>query len=252
MDIHGPGHGKDFWQGFLIDNLSKLAILTSMSIQPEATDTDLFGAPRAMRQDKRKADSRQRLLAAARKLFVERGYHETRPQDISRLAGVGHGTFYLYFSDKQACFRDFVEQAQEEVDALILARLAACRTHEERVYGVLEVSMDFTQANPGVLKAAWAGHQLMRRDNPDDAAAPSIVDKWAARWAEVITRGQKAGLIWEDYDPRIIGYAVLMVTSTVSTGIPDAWGGREHFLTNLTRFVLRGLAAPGTDPVAKS
>ncbi len=218
-----------------------------MSLQTKITPQD----SRSARQDKRKADSRQRLLAAARQLFVERGYHDTRPQDISRLAGVGHGTFYLYFSDKQACFQDFVEQAQEEVDALILARLATCKTHEQRVYGVLEVSMDFVKENPGVLKAAWAGHQLMSRDNPDGTTTPSIVDQWAARWAEVIARGQKAGLIWDDYDPRIIGYAVLMVTSAVSTGGPEVWGDREHFLTNLTRFVLRGLAAPGVGNALK-
>jgi AcrR family transcriptional regulator len=205
---------------------------------------------RHARQDKRKAESRLRLLAAARQLFVERGYHDTRPQDISRLAGVGHGTFYLYFTDKQACFQDFVAQAQEEVDALILARLASCRTHEERVYGVMEVSMDFVQANPGVLKAAWAGHQLMSRDDPE-AATPSIVDQWAARWAEVIARGQKAGLIWKDYDPKIIGYAVLMIISVVSTSAPETWGDREHFLKNLTRFVLRGLGAPETDSGSK-
>lgn len=205
---------------------------------------------RPARQDKRKAESHQRLLAAARQLFVERGYHETRPQDISRLAGVGHGTFYLYFSDKQACFQEFVAQAQEEVNSLILARLATCRTHEERVYGVMEVSMDFVQANPGVLKAAWAGHQLMSRDDPA-GATPSIVDQWAARWSKVIARGQKAGLIWDDYDPKIIGYAVLMVISVVSTSAPEAWGDREHFLKNLTRFVLRGLAAPGAGGATK-
>jgi AcrR family transcriptional regulator len=179
---------------------------------------------RPARQDKRKAESHQRLLAAARQLFVERGYHETRPQDISRLAGVGHGTFYLYFSDKQACFQEFVAQAQEEVNSLILARLAICRTHEERVYGVIEVSMDFVQANPGVLKAAWAGHQLMSRDDPA-GATPSIVDQWAARWSKVI--------------------------SVVSTSAPEAWGDREHFLKNLTRFVLRGLAAPGAGGATK-
>jgi AcrR family transcriptional regulator len=30
-----------------------------------------------------------RLRLAARELFVELGYHETRPQDIARLVGVG-------------------------------------------------------------------------------------------------------------------------------------------------------------------
>ena len=43
----------------------------------------------------RRDSTRERLLAAARTLFVSRGYHLTRPQDVSRLAGVGYGTFYL-------------------------------------------------------------------------------------------------------------------------------------------------------------
>jgi AcrR family transcriptional regulator len=43
----------------------------------------------------------ERLRLAARELFVEVGYHETRPQNIARLAGVANGTFYLHFADKQ-------------------------------------------------------------------------------------------------------------------------------------------------------
>jgi len=42
------------------------------------------------RADRRKAESRQRLLEAARRLFIGRGYHETRPQDITRAADLGH------------------------------------------------------------------------------------------------------------------------------------------------------------------
>jgi AcrR family transcriptional regulator len=37
--------------------------------------------------DRRDA-TRERLLGAARELFVSRGYHTTRPQDIARMAGL--------------------------------------------------------------------------------------------------------------------------------------------------------------------
>lgn len=210
----------------------------------QSQTTDIAPAPDGVagRRDRRKAESRQRLLEAARKLFVERGYHGARPQDISRLAEVGYGTFYLYFADKQACFQAFVETAQQEIDGLIRARLAQCRTHAERVYGVLEVTMDFSQAHPGVLKAAWAGHQLMTREEVS-ATGPSLFDQWAARWAEVIRSGQKAGMICEDYDPKIIGYAVLMVTASVLTESPLARANKKKFLTDLTHFVLRALTA---------
>jgi AcrR family transcriptional regulator len=63
------------------------------------------------RGGRRKPESLVRLRQAARKLFVERGYDATRPQDIAREAGLGHGTFYLHYPDKRACFLAFIEDA---------------------------------------------------------------------------------------------------------------------------------------------
>src|SRR5262245_43854946 len=54
------------------------------------------------RSSRRKPESLARLKAAARKLFIERGYDATRPQDIAKAAGLGHGTFYLHYPDKRA------------------------------------------------------------------------------------------------------------------------------------------------------
>ena len=73
-------------------------------------------ASKALRA-RRKPESLARLKQAARKLFVERGYDATRPQDIAREAGLGHGTFYLHYADKRACFLSFVDDARRELDA---------------------------------------------------------------------------------------------------------------------------------------
>jgi AcrR family transcriptional regulator len=40
------------------------------------------------------------LLEAGRTVFVERGYHQTRVDDVVRAAGVSHGAFYRYFTSK--------------------------------------------------------------------------------------------------------------------------------------------------------
>jgi AcrR family transcriptional regulator len=40
------------------------------------------------------------LLAAGRQVFVERGYHGTRVDDIVNAAGLSHGAFYRYFKNK--------------------------------------------------------------------------------------------------------------------------------------------------------
>ena len=50
------------------------------------------------------------LLDHAAELFAERGYAETRVLDIVRAAGVAKGLFYWYFENKEALFRELVEQ----------------------------------------------------------------------------------------------------------------------------------------------
>jgi AcrR family transcriptional regulator len=47
-------------------------------------------------------ETRAKLLAAARRAFAELGYAKARVEDIVTRAGVGHGTFYAYFPNKQA------------------------------------------------------------------------------------------------------------------------------------------------------
>ncbi|CAN5745392.1 hypothetical protein BH10ACT1_BH10ACT1_20930 [soil metagenome] len=55
-------------------------------------------------------ERKDQLLDHAATLFAERGYAETRILDIVRAAGVAKGLFYWYFENKEALFRELVEQ----------------------------------------------------------------------------------------------------------------------------------------------
>ena len=87
-----------------------------------------------------------RLRKAARELFVARGYHETRPQDIARAAGVANG---------KAAFPDFAEQAQTELLALMGERLHSVRGHRERWRVTCAALFPFDDDYPGLLQAAF-------------------------------------------------------------------------------------------------
>jgi len=52
--------------------------------------------------------TRRALLDAAERAFGEAGYHRTSVAMITYLAGVGQGTFYLYFPSKVALFNELV------------------------------------------------------------------------------------------------------------------------------------------------
>ena len=59
----------------------------------------------------------QRLLDAGLEVFSARGYHATRVDDVVRVARTSHGTFYLYFANKEDLLRALaVDCAQRLTD----------------------------------------------------------------------------------------------------------------------------------------
>lgn len=67
----------------------------------------------------RRAQMRARLMAAARALFVEKGYAEASTPEIVRAAGATRGALYHHFEDKQALFQAVVEAEAEAVSTAI-------------------------------------------------------------------------------------------------------------------------------------
>ena len=62
--------------------------------------------------------TRKRLLDAAAVVFSDKGYHATRVDDIVRRARTSHGTFYLYFANKEDLFHALAVQCAEDMTAL--------------------------------------------------------------------------------------------------------------------------------------
>jgi AcrR family transcriptional regulator len=82
-------------------------------------DVDAVGAPaskRVLRSQGRR--TMRKLLDAAMVAFDKRGYHATRVNDIVEIAKTSHGTFYLYFSNKEDLLRALVAEAAGEAQRL--------------------------------------------------------------------------------------------------------------------------------------
>jgi AcrR family transcriptional regulator len=60
----------------------------------------------------------RRLSDAGMRVFAERGYHQSRVDDIVRAARTSHGTFYLYFANKEDLLRALAVDCAQEMDAL--------------------------------------------------------------------------------------------------------------------------------------
>jgi AcrR family transcriptional regulator len=87
--------------------------------EAETESADAIGAPaskRVLRSQGRR--TMRKLLDAAMVAFDKRGYHATRVNDIVDIAKTSHGTFYLYFSNKEDLLRALVAEAANESQSL--------------------------------------------------------------------------------------------------------------------------------------
>jgi AcrR family transcriptional regulator len=60
------------------------------------------------------------LISSGRDVFVERGFHDTRVDDLVAAAGVSHGAFYRYFRNKEELARILTARAVQTVGTALI------------------------------------------------------------------------------------------------------------------------------------
>ncbi|HEY6966385.1 MAG TPA: TetR/AcrR family transcriptional regulator [Burkholderiales bacterium] len=72
---------------------------------------DRLSARKSERRWSRRKEARpEEITAAALDLFVERGFANTRLEDVAAKAGISKGTLYLYFANKEELFKAVVRE----------------------------------------------------------------------------------------------------------------------------------------------
>jgi len=75
-------------------------------------------------QQRRSIEKRAKLVAAARTVFGQKGFHAASTADIVKESGLSTGTLYSYFVDKRQLFLEAVQANYDTVDAALAETLA--------------------------------------------------------------------------------------------------------------------------------
>jgi AcrR family transcriptional regulator len=108
-------------------------------------------------QAERSEATRGALIAAARKLFAERGYSSVGTEEIVHAAGVTRGALYHHFDDKRDLFGAVFEQLEEELaERFATEALSRSDPWEAMLAGIdmyLEISADPSMHRIGLIDA---------------------------------------------------------------------------------------------------
>ena len=95
-----------------------------------------------------KPDKREEIVRAALELIAEYGFHGAPMAMVAERAGVGAGTIYRYFENKDVLIADLYREVEENIHAVLLEGYSTNKTIRERFLHLGTALLRFFIANP--------------------------------------------------------------------------------------------------------
>jgi AcrR family transcriptional regulator len=185
-----------------------------MTAQAQETSRGPAGE-RPLRRDAER--NRQRILAAAAQVFTERGLDATL-DEVARAAGVGVGTVYRRFPDKEALVAALF---RERVDNLVTVAEDACAAADpwQAIVSYLEYAAGAMAGDTGL-------RQLMMFATYDRDQVCYARDRMRPVISRLVQRAQASGDLRGDFeatDVKMIAFMLASLAEYAAAVTPDVW-----------------------------
>jgi AcrR family transcriptional regulator len=126
-----------------------------------------------------KPEKRQTIMRAAEALFSRRRFHEITMDEVAREAGVGKGTIYRYFANKEELYFEVALAAHDALCELVEAEAAREGSFGEKLSRVSAAVGDFFQRR----HRAW--NLMQAEDRRQLMGQGKLRDSWCQRRARL-------------------------------------------------------------------
>ncbi len=206
--------------------------------EPEpAIPPEVFAWSFHHKKEEKGETTRRALLEAAERAFGQAGFYDTPVSTITYLAGVGQGTFYLYFPSKLAVFQELVREISRELRHGLTLAVANCQDRRTAEVVGLKAFFKWVERHPGAYRI------LREAEFVDESLGKWHYTRLAQRYAEKLAQGMERGEI-RRMDPRDLAYVLIGIAHLGG----QRWvlwekGGRagERAVEELASLVLHGL-----------
>ena len=151
---------------------------------------------------RRHEEKYQRILNGAMAVFAEKGFTESRVSEIAERAGVGDGTIYLYFKNKDDLLISLFEAKLEEINAGLRQRITEEMNPKLQLQTVIEYHLNLALESPHL--AALVTLELRRSGKFMKEYAKEQFFEYLQQWTLVIENGKEVGFFRKDFSTGIL------------------------------------------------
>jgi AcrR family transcriptional regulator len=138
--------------------------------------------------------TRSKLLIAAEEEFGDKGFHAASVSSVTSRAGVGQGTFYLYFHSKEEVFVTLVRDIGRKLRKQMSAATAGARGRLDAERRGLQGFLEFTQKHPGLYRIVQEAQFV------DEPVFREYYERLAKSYSESLGEAARRGEIGPGHD----------------------------------------------------
>lgn len=191
--------------------------------------------PSSAQNNKKKKKTRARLLEAAEVEFGQKGFYEAQVVDITRRAGVAHGTFYTYFPSKEAIFVELVREINSQLRAHLGAAIAGLPDRCQIECAGFQAFFEFIKGHPHA-------YRIVREAEFVGSIGRWYYERLAQGYVPALAKAMAAGQIRE-LDPEALAYALMGIGHFIALRWV-VWEGKavpNAVFASMMDFILNGL-----------
>lgn len=178
----------------------------SVSIEPDFADAlTEHKAPH-----RRNRVTRDAIIDAAEKLFIEKGYHGARVSEVARTADVSIGSIYVHFENKEGLYAALLERALDVEAKYLDAVFGDPEVPDlEKIVALGEAYLQFFQAHPAYFRMLMIPHEDVPEAAADTVIGRQVVERGARqrqRLADAIAACVEQKVLRDDVDPDKAAY----------------------------------------------
>ncbi len=189
----------------------------------------------------------QEIVAAAAKVFMEKGYHHATIDDIAKTVGMLKGSLYYHIRSKQELLYKVLMEPSNAATTRLREVREAKLPALEKVRQAIHALIDHYDSNyPHMF--VFLGEKLDQI--PEEMRAQTAKDQrnYDKLWREIIEEGVASGELRQDLDPKMIAFAILGMCGWMHRWYDKA--GRfsaDEIAEMFSSMILRGIAEPNTE-----
>lgn len=186
------------------------------------------------------------ILSAATQLIYEKGYYGANIADITKLANVATGTFYLYFNSKLSLYRYLLLQFGHQIRREMSQKTVNCQTRREAEREGIRAWLEYVRDHPYVYNIIWESLYV------DRELFKEYYETFSKAYSAGLKLAQEEGEV-KDIDLSVLSYMLMGISTFVGLKFCLLGNGNTDFdtIVNEAMRVLDGGMFTGKSPLNK-